>query len=302
MLTNQACQRPGRHAADRAVPVVRGGRGAAREGRRAGGPDPRRRLHHLSRHGGRLGDGAQGRRRDPAPVGCSGEDSGPAMGTLTVTEAVSVETLVAWLSSFRDAVHEHGAYLTELDSAIGDADHGANLIRGMDAVMAAVDTTGTPADLLKKVGMTLVTSVGGASGPSVWHVLPAGRLQLRVTRRRSTGRRSWGCCGQGSRASWRGAKPRPGTRRCTTPWRRRWLPSRRLWVPEVTRRGRPCGSRRCGRRSRRDRADAGPQGAGRLSRRAQRRAHRPWRGFVRVAAAVLGRRAGRLAGRVRRTR
>jgi phosphoenolpyruvate---glycerone phosphotransferase subunit DhaL len=88
------------------------------------------------------------------------------MGTLTVTDAVSVDGLVAWLSSFRDAVHEHGSYLTELDSAIGDADHGANLIRGMDAVMAAVvpppDTTG---ELLKKVGMTLVTSVGGASGP-----------------------------------------------------------------------------------------------------------------------------------------
>jgi dihydroxyacetone kinase-like protein len=88
------------------------------------------------------------------------------MGTLTVTDAVSVEQLVAWLSSFRDAVHEHGAYLTELDSAIGDADHGVNLTRGMDAVMAAVDQApGTPGELLKKVGMTLVTSVGGASGP-----------------------------------------------------------------------------------------------------------------------------------------
>jgi dihydroxyacetone kinase-like protein len=88
------------------------------------------------------------------------------MGTLTVTESVSVATLVDWLSSFRDAVHEHGAYLTELDSAIGDADHGANLIRGMDAVMAALDPApATVGDLLKKVGMTLVTSVGGASGP-----------------------------------------------------------------------------------------------------------------------------------------
>jgi dihydroxyacetone kinase-like protein len=88
------------------------------------------------------------------------------MGTLTVTDAVSVDGLVAWLSSFRDAVHEHGAYLTELDSAIGDADHGANLIRGMDAVMAAaVPPPDSPGELLKKVGMTLVTSVGGASGP-----------------------------------------------------------------------------------------------------------------------------------------
>jgi phosphoenolpyruvate---glycerone phosphotransferase subunit DhaL len=88
------------------------------------------------------------------------------MGSLSVVEAVTVDRLVAWLSAFRDAVHEHGAYLTELDSAIGDADHGANLIRGMDAVMATVEQPpGNAGDLLKKVGMTLVTSVGGASGP-----------------------------------------------------------------------------------------------------------------------------------------
>jgi dihydroxyacetone kinase-like protein len=88
------------------------------------------------------------------------------MGTLTVTDAVSVDQLVAWLSSFRDAVHDQGPYLTELDSAIGDADHGINLIRGMDAVMGAVEPPpDTPGELLKKVGMTLVTSVGGASGP-----------------------------------------------------------------------------------------------------------------------------------------
>ncbi|MEO6512097.1 MAG: dihydroxyacetone kinase subunit DhaL [Nocardioides sp.] len=89
------------------------------------------------------------------------------MGSLSVVEAVTVDVLVDWLSAFRDAVHEHGSYLTELDSAIGDADHGANLIRGMDAVMAAVSPSPPeqPGDLLKKVGMTLVTSVGGASGP-----------------------------------------------------------------------------------------------------------------------------------------
>ncbi len=89
------------------------------------------------------------------------------MGSLSVAEAVSVDVLVGWLSTFRDAVHEQGAYLTELDSAIGDADHGANLIRGMDAVMAAVspDPPETAGGLFKKVGMTLVTSVGGASGP-----------------------------------------------------------------------------------------------------------------------------------------
>ncbi len=92
------------------------------------------------------------------------------MGGLTMTEVITLDHLVSWLASFTDAVHEHQGYLTELDSAIGDADHGANLTRGMDAVMAAVDGPGVtrPADagaLLAKVGMTLVTSVGGASGP-----------------------------------------------------------------------------------------------------------------------------------------
>ena len=83
-----------------------------------------------------------------------------------MSEAVTLDQLVDWLSSFRDAVHEHCDYLTELDSAIGDADHGTNLTRGMDAVMTALDPPpDTIGGLLKTVGMTLVTSVGGASGP-----------------------------------------------------------------------------------------------------------------------------------------
>jgi phosphoenolpyruvate---glycerone phosphotransferase subunit DhaL len=88
------------------------------------------------------------------------------MGSLTVTDAVTLEQLTAWLSTFRDAVHEQCDYLTALDSAIGDADHGTNLTRGMDAVMVALDQPpATVGELLKTVGMTLVTSVGGASGP-----------------------------------------------------------------------------------------------------------------------------------------
>jgi len=92
------------------------------------------------------------------------------MGGLTVTDAVTLDDLLSWLGSFTDAVHENTGYLTELDSAIGDADHGANLTRGMDAVMAAVagpdaERPDDAGSLLTKVGMTLVTSVGGASGP-----------------------------------------------------------------------------------------------------------------------------------------
>jgi phosphoenolpyruvate---glycerone phosphotransferase subunit DhaL len=85
-----------------------------------------------------------------------------------MTQSVTREQLVAWLGTFRDSVHEHRDYLTELDAAIGDADHGTNLTRGMDAVMALVDADDAPdtaASLLKAVGMKLVSTVGGASGP-----------------------------------------------------------------------------------------------------------------------------------------
>ncbi len=80
---------------------------------------------------------------------------------------VDLAGLVGWLSRFRDLVTEQRAELTELDSAIGDADHGANMTRGMDAVMEKVGATpaGAADELFKTVGMTLVTSVGGASGP-----------------------------------------------------------------------------------------------------------------------------------------
>ncbi|HTL40810.1 MAG TPA: dihydroxyacetone kinase subunit DhaL [Pseudolysinimonas sp.] len=80
---------------------------------------------------------------------------------------VSLDRLVAWLGRFTELVTDQRAYLTELDSAIGDADHGANMSRGMTAVMEKLDgaTPGAADDLFKTVGMTLVTSVGGASGP-----------------------------------------------------------------------------------------------------------------------------------------
>lgn len=80
---------------------------------------------------------------------------------------VSLETLVAWLSRFTRLVTENRGYLTELDSAIGDADHGSNMARGMTAVMEKIAATPSTAidALFKQVGMTLVSSVGGASGP-----------------------------------------------------------------------------------------------------------------------------------------
>ncbi len=84
-----------------------------------------------------------------------------------MADTITKSTLADWLRRFAEVVHDQAPYLTELDSAIGDADHGANLDRGMRAVVAAVDATDfESADaMLKKAGMTLVSTVGGASGP-----------------------------------------------------------------------------------------------------------------------------------------
>jgi phosphoenolpyruvate---glycerone phosphotransferase subunit DhaL len=80
---------------------------------------------------------------------------------------MTVQQFDAWLRAFADSIHQNATLLTELDSAIGDADHGSNMDRGMAAVVAALDAGSfdTADALLKKVGMTLVSSVGGASGP-----------------------------------------------------------------------------------------------------------------------------------------
>ncbi|TXN27803.1 dihydroxyacetone kinase subunit DhaL [Lacisediminihabitans profunda] len=80
---------------------------------------------------------------------------------------VSLPQLLDWLSRFSALVTENRTYLTELDSAIGDADHGVNMVRGMTAVMEKVGAAPPEAvdALFKMVGMTMVSTVGGASGP-----------------------------------------------------------------------------------------------------------------------------------------
>jgi dihydroxyacetone kinase-like protein len=82
-------------------------------------------------------------------------------------EVVTVDRLDAWVRRFGDLVADQRTYLTDLDSAIGDADHGINLDRGMRAVCDRLDEArpSTADELFKLVGMTLVSSVGGASGP-----------------------------------------------------------------------------------------------------------------------------------------
>lgn len=80
---------------------------------------------------------------------------------------LTVESFSAWLRDYAAVVHDNAALLTELDSAIGDADHGSNMDRGMTAIVGLLDANSfdTPDALFKKVGMTLVSTVGGASGP-----------------------------------------------------------------------------------------------------------------------------------------
>ncbi|WP_280306152.1 dihydroxyacetone kinase subunit DhaL [Nocardia neocaledoniensis] len=72
-----------------------------------------------------------------------------------------------WLRAFAALIDEHTDELTALDAAIGDADHGSNMQRGTAAVVAALDDDpqAGAAAVLKQAGMTLIRSVGGASGP-----------------------------------------------------------------------------------------------------------------------------------------
>jgi dihydroxyacetone kinase-like protein len=77
---------------------------------------------------------------------------------------VDASVIRAWIEEFARLISANKEKLTELDSAIGDADHGINMDRGMTAVLKALDDE-TPAALLKRTGMTLVSTVGGASGP-----------------------------------------------------------------------------------------------------------------------------------------
>ena len=73
------------------------------------------------------------------------------------------------------AITAQEAELTRLDQAIGDGDHGSNMVRGFQAIAAVRDALATlePCEALQKAGMTLVTTVGGASGPLYGSLLMA---------------------------------------------------------------------------------------------------------------------------------
>ena len=83
-----------------------------------------------------------------------------------MSATVSGRATAGWLRAFADAVAEHRDELTDLDAAIGDADHGTNMDRGMRAVVEKLPgDVPAPAALCKLAGMTLVSTVGGAAGP-----------------------------------------------------------------------------------------------------------------------------------------
>ena len=81
--------------------------------------------------------------------------------------SVGKQELVAWIESLQRVYSENRQRLTELDSAIGDADHGINMDRGFTAVASALASNAAPdiRSLLQTVATVLISSVGGASGP-----------------------------------------------------------------------------------------------------------------------------------------
>ena len=80
---------------------------------------------------------------------------------------ISRDGILDWIKTYAGIVAENRAYLTELDSAIGDADHGINMDRGFKAVMLKMPELADKdiGTIFKTVGMTLLSTVGGAGGP-----------------------------------------------------------------------------------------------------------------------------------------
>jgi len=81
--------------------------------------------------------------------------------------AIGTPEIEAWLREFARCIGSAQETLSELDSAVGDADHGANMDRGMTAITRMLESNAgwaTPGDLLKDTGMTLMRTIGGSSG------------------------------------------------------------------------------------------------------------------------------------------
>jgi phosphoenolpyruvate---glycerone phosphotransferase subunit DhaL len=96
------------------------------------------------------------------------------------------DDVVAWIKAVAEMIAENSSYLTQLDSDIGDADHGANMDRGFKAVIKKMPEINDKdiGTIFKTVGMTLISTVGGAGGPlyGTWFLQAgmktAGKLEL----------------------------------------------------------------------------------------------------------------------------
>ena len=94
-----------------------------------------------------------------------------------ITEkALDAATITTWMTEIESSVRAERDHLVQLDAAIGDGDHGTNMARGFEAVVQALaaDTGSPPGRLLIVAGRTLVSTVGGASGPLWGSALRAG--------------------------------------------------------------------------------------------------------------------------------
>lgn len=80
---------------------------------------------------------------------------------------ITRDAILNWLNAYAAAIAEHKDYLTQLDMAIGDGDHGANMHRGFQAVVTRLPTVADKdiGAIFKTTAMALISTVGGASGP-----------------------------------------------------------------------------------------------------------------------------------------
>jgi phosphoenolpyruvate---glycerone phosphotransferase subunit DhaL len=81
--------------------------------------------------------------------------------------SITRDDTLNWVKAVATIIGENSAYLTQLDAAIGDADHGANMDRGFKAVMNKIPEISDKdiGTIFKTVGMTMISTVGGAGGP-----------------------------------------------------------------------------------------------------------------------------------------
>src|SRR5688572_14138482 len=93
-----------------------------------------------------------------------GTSAGPDPGEPTSLDAGFVRR---WVRESAALLNEQRDYLTQLDAAIGDADHGVNMDRGFSAAIVTIETPdgAPPGEVLRQVGTTLIYRVGGAAGP-----------------------------------------------------------------------------------------------------------------------------------------